>query len=150
MAAVYIGLGTNLGDRHRNLQIAKKELARTETITILHESSIEETEPVDYLDQPMFLNQVILAETELQPLRLLAILKKIEGKLGRERTIAKGPRTIDLDILLYDDMVIHSEELTIPHAEIKNRAFVLKHLAEISPALADPETGEMYKNFLRD
>lgn len=149
MALVYLGIGTNLGDRHDNIRRAKSELLSSGKINIIKESLIEETAPVDFIDQPHFLNQVILTETGILPPDLLTLIKNTEKKMGREKTIEKGPRIIDLDILLYDDIVLLSAELKIPHPEIKNRKFILKHLLEISPDLCDPRTGESYSLLLR-
>ena len=143
MALVYIGLGSNLGDRLSNLKRARTEIINN-NFDIVKESSIEETDPVDFIAQPKFLNQVMLIKTEAAPAGLLQILKKIEKKLGRESTLPKGPRIIDLDILLYDDIILNTDYLTIPHPEIKNRKFVMKHLLEIDPGLADPATGVKY------
>lgn len=149
MSLVYIGLGSNLGDKRANLAKARDELLNIVHVEILKESIIEETEPVDYLDQPAFLNQIILIKTELNPENLLKMLKSIEKRLGRKKTIPKGPRIIDLDILLYDDLVFKSHRLTIPHPEIKNRIFILKQLVEINPSLLDPLTGNCYADFFK-
>ncbi len=146
MPLVCIGLGSNLGDRNSNIANARDELLNTGEIEIVKGSGIEETEPVDYLNQPLFLNQIILIKTELPPKILLKVLQKIEKKLGRTKTIPKGPRIIDLDILLYDDIIFNSRKLTIPHPEIKKRRFILKHLIEIEPCLADPLTGLLYSD----
>ena len=148
MARVYIGLGTNLGDRQANIKNARLELKKHKDIDIIKESSIEETDPVDFIEQPKFLNQIILIKTGAAPLDLLRILKKIEKKLGRKISFAKGPRLIDLDILIYDDMILRTEDLTIPHPEIKNRKFIMKHLIEIDPGIADPATGERYDKLI--
>ncbi len=144
MALIYIGLGANLGDRSTNIKNAKDELIRFSSIKIIKESAILETEPVDFMGQPRFLNQAILIQSDLTPLELLRNLKKIETKIGRKKTVPKGPRIIDMDILLYDDVIVDTEELKIPHEEIKNRRFVLEHLIEIDPDIADPLTGEKY------
>jgi 2-amino-4-hydroxy-6-hydroxymethyldihydropteridine diphosphokinase len=149
MSLVYIGLGSNLGDRSGNINKARLEILSMQDIKLIKESSIEETEPVDYLTQPLFLNQIILAKTVIPPEKLLKIFKSIEKKLGRKKVVLKGPRIIDLDILLYDDLVFKSHKLTIPHPEIKNREFVLKHLLEINGDLIDPLTGIPYINFLK-
>ncbi len=143
MAFVCIGLGTNLGDRSVNIKKAKDELIRY-PVEIVKESSVDETEPVDFLDQPKFLNQVIGIKTDIPPHDLLKTLKEIEEKLGREKTVPKGPRIIDLDILLYDDIILDTKDLKIPHPEIKNRKFILKHLIEINPDITDPQTGIQY------
>lgn len=149
MALVYIGLGSNLGDRRVNIAKACEELINTGDIELLKESSIEETDPVDYLNQPLFLNQIIIIKTELYPEKILKVVKLIEKKLGRKKTILKGPRIIDLDILLYDNIIYNSRNLIIPHSEIKNRTFILKHLVEINPSLIDPLTGISYADILK-
>ncbi|MFH0974303.1 MAG: 2-amino-4-hydroxy-6-hydroxymethyldihydropteridine diphosphokinase [Spirochaetota bacterium] len=149
MSLVYVGLGSNLGDRAININKARLELLSKPDITFVKESSIEETDPVDYVNQPLFLNQIILVKTAIPPEKLLKIFKSIEKKLGRKKTILKGPRIIDIDILLYDDLIIKSQTLAIPHPEIKNRGFVLKHLLEIDANLIDPSTGIPYINFLK-
>lgn len=145
MARVYIGLGSNLGDRIRNIIQAKKELFSSGFIKFIRESGMEETDPVDHLDQPRFMNQIILIETDIAPRQLLEFLLGVEIRLGRERNFSKGPRIIDLDILLYDDILITDEDLIIPHPEIKNREFILKHLVELNSELVDPITKIMYK-----
>lgn len=145
---VYIGLGTNLGDRGANL-LRAKELVREAGIAITKESSILATEPVDVLDQPEFLNQIIVAETDLSAAALLAALKAVETKMGRVRVIDKGPRIIDLDILLYGSEVLDTPELVVPHYAIRTRAFILRHLVELEPALRDPRDGVPYADCLR-
>lgn len=145
MAPVYIGIGSNLGDRAANLERAKREILGIPGVAITGESSVEETEPVDYLDQPMFLNQVVLIETDIDPLTLLGLLEDIETAMGRERNVDKGPRAIDLDILLYGRRIVASERLTIPHHAITRRPFVMRHLLEIDPLLADPVTRKPYR-----
>lgn len=146
MPLVYIGLGTNLGDKNANIIQACSLLTSHEQINIVKSSAIEETEPVDYLDQPSFLNQIMLIETALLPAELLEYTQSIEIEMGRKKIIPKGPRIIDLDILLYGDQIIDLPELKIPHPEIKNRQFILKHLLEINPDLKDPVTGKEYKD----
>jgi 2-amino-4-hydroxy-6-hydroxymethyldihydropteridine diphosphokinase len=148
MAIAYIGLGSNLGDRAENLKNAIKEISSLPRVAVFRKSTVTETEPVDYRDQPRFLNQVIIIETALAPLDLLAALKNTEQELGREKSIPKGPRSIDLDILLYDDMILETEELTIPHPEITNRRFVIDHLVELNPGLTDPRTRKKYRTML--
>lgn len=145
MAIVYIGLGSNLGDRKKHLADAIQYLTSRCPVTILDTSSIIETDPVDYLDQPPFLNQIILIKTSLAPQDLLQELKQAEASLGRTKSILKGPRTIDLDILLYDDITLKTDDLTIPHPQIKKRKFILRHLIELDPDLIDPETGRKYR-----
>ncbi len=149
MALAYIGLGTNLGSKEDNLKNTIRQIQSNDVITIVKESSILETDPVDFLDQPQFLNQIILIETDLNPHELLILLQNIENQMGRKRVINKGPRLIDLDILLYDESVIMNKDLRIPHPEIRNREFILKHLVELSPELSDPETKMLYNEFLK-
>ena len=145
MAFVYIGLGSNLGDRKKNIDAAADAIASNPGTVVVKKSTIIETDPVDYLDQPRFLNQVILIETDLTPLDLLRNLQQTETDLGRTRTRPKGPRTIDLDILLYNNIVMETGDLTIPHPQIKNRAFIVKHLIELDPDIVDPLTGKKYR-----
>ena len=148
MAVVFIGLGTNLGDRGANIERAKKMLGRIPGLAVVRESSLEETRPVDVTDQPDFLNQVVMVETDMAPLELLRHLRMIESAMGRVRTVPKGPRVIDLDILLYGDVMMKTSDLTIPHPRIKEREFVLRHLLEIDPELADPQTKQPYREVL--
>ena len=138
--ATYLSLGSNLGDRLTNLQNAISYLPPKAKPII--QSSVYETEPWGYSDQPAFLNQVIKAETTLEPTKLLKFLKKIEVILGRKETFRFGPRLIDLDILFYDDLVLETPTLTIPHPRIAERAFVLIPLAEIAPELCHPVLGK--------
>ncbi len=133
----YLSLGSNEGDRLETLRRACAALSG-HGILIRRASSIYETEPVDMREQAWFLNCVIEVETSLPPLRLLGELQRIEEELGRKRTTPKGPRTIDLDILLYGNLVIREESLTVPHPELHKRRFVLVPLLEIAPALKLP------------
>ena len=133
---LYLSLGTNLGDRLANLQNAL--IAFPPKVTPVVYSSIYESEPWGYSDQPQFLNQVISAQTNLEPLSLLTFLKDTELRLGRRETFRFGPRLIDLDILFYDDLVLDTPTLTIPHPRIAERAFILIPLAEIAPDLPHP------------
>jgi len=133
---IFLGLGSNLGDRKANLEQALELLSKE--IEILAVSSIYETAPWGYTDQPVFYNQVIKAGTCLKPLVLLALIKSTESKMGREPTFRYGPRCIDVDILFYDDLVMASVALTIPHPQLVERAFVLAPLAEIAPDLVHP------------
>jgi 2-amino-4-hydroxy-6-hydroxymethyldihydropteridine diphosphokinase len=146
MAIVYIGLGSNMGDREKNLADAVSRLSSHPFITTLKQSSVLETEPVDYLEQPRFLNKIIVIETTLAPCELLNQTREIEVKLGRQKTLPKGPRTIDLDILLYDEIILQTVDLTIPHPEIKNRKFIMQHLVELDPDLKDPITKQKYRD----
>ena len=132
----YLSLGSNLGDREANLRDAIARLGPLGTVTAV--SSFYETEPVDFLDQPWFLNCVALLETDLLPKTLLQRLLEIERSLGRERLQPKGPRLIDIDILLCGDKIIHEPGLTIPHPALHQRRFVLEPLAQIAPGVVHP------------
>ncbi len=135
----YLGLGSNLGDRELNLLAAVERLRLLGDVVKI--SRPYETDPVGYTDQPRFLNVAVLLETTLDPVPLLAALKRVEADLGRVETVRYGPRTIDLDILVYDDLILQTPELTIPHPRLTERAFALVPLAEIAPDLAIPGTG---------
>jgi 2-amino-4-hydroxy-6-hydroxymethyldihydropteridine diphosphokinase len=138
--SVYIGLGSNLGDRAGNLLQAIYWLL-AEGLEVKRLSSIYETEPVEYLEQPRFLNMVARLEGSLpSPEELLHKMLEIEQKMGRKRSMSKGPRTIDLDLLIYRETVMSNSSLTVPHPEISNRAFVLLPLLEIAPDLIHPLT----------
>jgi 2-amino-4-hydroxy-6-hydroxymethyldihydropteridine diphosphokinase len=147
MKTVYLGMGSNVGDRERNLAAALAQLAAP-ALRVLRISSTYETEPVDYTDQRWFLNLVAEAETELFPMQLLAHIVKIERALGRVRTVSKGPRTLDIDILLYGRAVIRSAKLEIPHPRMGERRFVLAPLAELAPSLRHPVTRETVREML--
>jgi 2-amino-4-hydroxy-6-hydroxymethyldihydropteridine diphosphokinase len=137
---VYLSLGSNLGDRAKNLRDAIAAV-REAGIHVTRISSIYETEPVDYLDQPWFLNIAVGAETELAPAATLQTLREIETRLGSKKLVAKGPRLIDMDILLYGDEVIDIQELQVPHPRMHLRRFVLEPLAEIAPTARHPISG---------
>ncbi|HUL16656.1 MAG TPA: 2-amino-4-hydroxy-6-hydroxymethyldihydropteridine diphosphokinase [Terriglobales bacterium] len=136
-AHVYLSLGSNLGDRAANLNNAISALAGI-GVRVLKISSFYETEPVDFLDQPWFLNCVLEAETTLSPLDLLHALRAIEQQMGSKKAFAKGPRILDLDILLYGQESITTPELQIPHPRMLARNFVLVPLAEIAPGFQHP------------
>lgn len=131
-ATAYIGLGSNLGDRAQFLQDAIDLLDRDPSVEVTGHSSIYETEPVGFVEQDRFLNQVIRVRTELGAEELLAVLMDVEQVLGRQRDLRWGPRTIDLDLLLYGDRVLHTKALTIPHPRMAERAFVLVPLEELA------------------
>lgn len=135
MAIVYLGLGSNLGNRENNIRMAIQRL-EDNAIHLREMSSLIETDPVGGPPQDKFLNAVIKATTDHPPENLLDHLKTIERQLGRTETVRNGPRTIDLDILFYDDLRIETPRLTIPHPRMKEREFVMKPLAEIDPDLA--------------
>ena len=133
-----IALGSNLGDREANLLAAIEHLRALGTVEKV--SSFHDTAPVGYLDQPRFLNAAALVQTTLPPHELLAALLAIEKQMGRDRatTVAKGPRVIDLDLLLYGDVVLNTPALILPHPAMHQRAFVLAPLAEIAPQMQHP------------
>ncbi len=133
---VYLGLGANLGDRQGNVLQALQYVQARATVTEV--SSFYETEPVGYLDQPRFLNAACALETELSPGDLLHLLKWIEKRMGRRESFRDAPRPIDMDILFYDDLVLDSPDLCIPHPRLQDRPFVLVPLAEIAPDLVHP------------
>lgn len=137
MSQIFLCLSTNLGDRAQNLQNAIQALQNQE-IQITQASKIYETEPWGLIDQPWFLNQCIEISTSLNPQQLLETINQIEADLGRIRHQKWAERTIDIDILYYQDQIIQTDTLTIPHPEIKNRQFVLQPLAEIAPNFIDP------------
>lgn len=130
-AAAYVGLGSNMGDRSVLLLDAVRRLAGCEETRVTDVSPLYETDPVGVVDQPLFLNMVCRLETALAPEALLQKTLAIELELGRERTQRWGPRTIDIDILLYDNRTIHSPDLTVPHPRLMERAFVLVPLRDV-------------------
>ena len=134
MKTVYIALGSNLGDRVANLLEARERM-KSSNLKLTRASSIYETEPRGFLDQPWFLNQVVEAQTTLYPRQLLARLLQIEKEMGRERIVLNGPRLIDLDILLFGDSTLHLPGLEIPHPRMTERRFVLEPLLEIAPGI---------------
>lgn len=136
MHVTYLGLGSNIGDRLQNLQAAINALEPE--VHPVECSPVYETPPWGYLDQPNFLNQVVKAETELSPGELLRYLKEIEKDLGRQDSFLNGPRKIDLDIIFYDDAVIESPPITIPHPRMDDRGFVLLPLADLAPEFKHP------------
>jgi 2-amino-4-hydroxy-6-hydroxymethyldihydropteridine diphosphokinase len=137
MTRVYLGLGANLGDREATLDRAVEAL-RTRGVRVLRRSPVYETEPVGRADQPLFLNQVVEAETDLAPAELLEVAQAIERDCGRVRLERWGPRTLDVDILLFGDAVIESARLRVPHPEMIRRRFVLQPLADLRPDLVVP------------
>lgn len=147
MKTVYIALGSNLGDRVANLLLARERIVSPH-VRLSRASSIYETAPREIVDQPWFLNQVVAAETTLFPRQLLARLLQIEQEMGRQRTVSKGPRVIDLDILLFGEAVIHTAGLEVPHPRMAERRFVLEPLAELVPTLRPPRSRQTIQQML--
>lgn len=149
MATVFIGIGSNVGDRKANCKNSIKKM-REMGIVIKNESSMYETEPWGVKDQPKFINMVVEAETDLSPKELLETLKKIEKDMGRKDTTKWGPRIIDLDILFYNDKVIDLEDLKIPHPLLHKREFVLMPLSEIAGKKIHPLLNKRVSEILED
>lgn len=133
---VYLSLGSNVGHREQNLREAQRRLGALGCLTAV--SSFYETEPVEFVDQDWFLNGAIGLETDLTPQQLMNSILKIEESMGRRRVQKKGPRNIDIDILLFGDTILNSDEVTIPHPAMHERRFVLEPLAEIAPDVRHP------------
>ena len=134
----YLGLGSNVGDREEYIEQAIFLLSKTPGIKMRKKSANYETEPEGNSDQPQFLNAAIEVQTMLDPYKLLSVLHETENALGRERDVEWGPRTIDLDILLYDNQIVSDDKLQIPHPLLHERLFVLKPLSEIAPKALHP------------
>ncbi len=139
----YLSLGSNLGDRLYYLNEAIRGLNEHTKIKICKESSIYETEPWGLADQPVYWNMALEIETDLEPLNLLQACQQVENDLGRKRMIRWGPRTVDIDILLYDNVVSSLVELVLPHPRLEDREFVLVPLREIAPMLILPSGGSI-------
>jgi 2-amino-4-hydroxy-6-hydroxymethyldihydropteridine diphosphokinase len=137
MAIIYIGIGSNLGDKEGNCKTAIERLSEN-GITVKKTSSPYRTKPWGVEDQPDFVNMAVKAETNINPSELLPILKTIEKEMGRQDGVRWGPRLIDLDLLFYDDLVISCDELAIPHPLLHKREFVLLPLAEIAAEFVHP------------
>jgi len=133
---VYLSLGANVGDRSAQLREATDRLSKLGRVLAV--SSLYETEPVEFTQQPWFLNCAVAIETSNTPQQLMASILRIEEKMGRRRVQKKGPRSIDIDILLFGDLIVESKELTIPHPAMHQRRFVLEPLAEIAPQALHP------------
>ena len=144
-----MSLGSNIGDRDKNLRTAISKLGEAK-VRVTRVSSFYETEPVDLREQPWFLNCVVQGETEIPALDLLRALREIESRMGSKKLVPKGPRLIDVDILLYGNEIIDTLELQVPHPRMLQRRFVLVPLAEIAPSLKHPSwkatAGELLAN----
>jgi 2-amino-4-hydroxy-6-hydroxymethyldihydropteridine diphosphokinase len=147
MKRIYLGLGSNLGEREKMLAEAVRALD-SPRLRILRLSPVYETEPMGVAGQNWFLNLVAEAETDLFPLQLLHRTSKVEAQLKRRRLAPNGPRTIDIDILLFSNFVIDAESLMIPHPRFRERRFVLAPLADLAPLLRDPVTGKSVRELL--
>ncbi len=143
----YLGLGSNLGERTENLAEAQRRLA-SDRLVVTRASSIWETAPRDVLDQPWFLNQVIEVETSLFPRQLFLRVKRVEREMGRVTVQPKGPRLIDIDVLLYGSAVVRTADLEIPHPRIGERRFVLEPLVELAPELRHPVSKRSLRELL--
>jgi 2-amino-4-hydroxy-6-hydroxymethyldihydropteridine diphosphokinase len=144
MARAFVGVGANLGDRERTIRRALELLDARPDVEVAAVSSLRETEPVGYVDQPRFLNGAAELRTELEPQELLEVLLGVELELGRTRDGPRfGPRAIDLDLLLYDDVVVDEPGLTLPHPRLHERRFALEPLAELAPGLELPGRGRV-------
>jgi len=137
----FVGLGSNMDEPHRQLQRAFTELDGLPDTRLLARSSLYRSAPLGFAEQPDFVNAVAKLETALTPQALLQVLLLVEHRHGRERTFRNAPRTLDLDVLLYDDLRLHEHGLTIPHPQMQLRAFVLQPLLEIAPDCAIPGIG---------
>ena len=144
----YVGLGSNLGEREAQIRMALDDLARLPATRLTRASSLYDSEPVGEVDQPNFLNAVAELESQLTARQMLWNLLLIERRLGRVRTQHWGPRSIDLDLLLYGDLVVDEPDLQVPHPELTRRSFVLVPLIELDPLLTHPVTGETLLNHL--
>jgi 2-amino-4-hydroxy-6-hydroxymethyldihydropteridine diphosphokinase len=143
MASAFVGLGANLGDREVTLRRALELLATRPGVQVVAVSTLRETDPVGHVDQPRFLNGAAALDTTLSPRELLDALLDIERELGRERAERWGPRTIDLDLLLYGDEQVDEPGLTVPHPRLHERRFALEPLAELAPDLTVPGRGRL-------
>jgi 2-amino-4-hydroxy-6-hydroxymethyldihydropteridine diphosphokinase len=144
---VYLGLGSNIGDREAMIESALNQLDAPD-VRLKRVSSLYETEPIGFRDQDWFLNCVAEFETGLFPKRLLQRMQKVELTMGRVRSLKNGPRNIDLDILLFGNAIMQTEELEIPHPRYRERRFTLAPLAELAPAMRDPVTGQTMAEML--
>lgn len=147
MKIVYLSLGSNIGDREKALRDAIEQLQSKE-FRVKRLSSVYETSPLDVRNQPWFLNMVVEAESDLLPMQLLSRVQNVERKMGRKRIVAKGPRNIDIDILLHGSAVMNTTRLQIPHPRMPERRFVLEPLAELAAELRHPVTRRTVREML--
>ena len=132
---IFLGLGSNVGNREENIKTAIRNLSQNSNVTVIHSSSLYETEPVGYVEQASFLNAVVQIDSCLSPRNILTICQEIEAQMGRERIIHWGPRNIDIDLLSYDGIILNTADLILPHPFLAERRFVLVPLAEISESV---------------
>lgn len=149
-AKAYLGLGANIGERHENLKRAIQLLNDGPDVEVTKESSIYETAPYGKTDQPDFLNMVLEVETNLEPIELLEFCLSVENELGRVREEVWGPRIIDIDVLMYEDLEIDIDNLIVPHEEMHLRKFVLEPLNEIAPNAVHPTFNKTVKELLEE
>jgi 2-amino-4-hydroxy-6-hydroxymethyldihydropteridine diphosphokinase len=147
MALVYLSLGSNLGNRDQYLEQARKAIEKS--FSMIRFSEVYETEPVDITNQPWFLNQVVELRTDLAPETLLEWVRVLETQAGRQRETPKGPRTLDVDILLYDDWILDVEELILPHPRLEQRRHILVPLVELSPEVILPNSRKTAREALQ-
>jgi 2-amino-4-hydroxy-6-hydroxymethyldihydropteridine diphosphokinase len=143
VARAFVGLGANLGPREETLRRAVELLQATDGVEVLAASGLHETDPVGFVDQPRFLNGAVAVETTLAPRELLGVLLEIERSLGRVRGERWGPRTVDLDLLLYGSSIVDEPGLHVPHPRLHERRFALEPLAELNPELEVPGRGKV-------
>ena len=149
MIKIYLGLGSNVGNREKNMVSAIEYLEKA-GVKIMRRSHLYETEPVGFTDQDWFLNMVVEGETEFEPPELAEILSGVEKKVGRTKTFKWGPRVIDIDLLFYGNRLVHSKNLTVPHKHLHERQFVLKPLFELVPRLVHPGLKKTIRQLLNE
>jgi dihydroneopterin aldolase / 2-amino-4-hydroxy-6-hydroxymethyldihydropteridine diphosphokinase len=147
---VFIGIGSNIGDTHRNCKSSVDQIMSDHRAEFSALSSFYRTSPVSPVPQEEFLNCVLKIRWHSSPPELLALLNSIEAEMGRVRDVAQGPRSIDLDILLIDDLIVETKELTVPHPRMHERKFTLVPILEIEPSAIHPRLGRPLKDFLDD